>query len=97
MNHRTGELGQVAETQPGRRGGVADRRTRKRNFKQSMGERLVISETSTISTFKHEPEMTERRVGSQELMAKVGVFLLGVGELLGVESQQSPGTIQELL
>ena len=62
-----------------------------------MGERLVIGENSKISTFKHELEMTERRVGSQELMVEGGVFLLGIGELLGVEKQKSPGTVQEML
>ena len=52
-----------------------------------MGEGLAIDENSKISTFKHEPKMTERRVGSQELIVKGKVFLLGVRELLGVESQ----------
>ena len=58
--------------------------------KQSMGERLVIGENSKISTFKYEPKITERRIGSHELTVKGRVFLLGFGELLGVENQQSP-------
>ena len=41
--------------------------------------------------------MTEGRVGSQEFFVEGGIFLLCVGELLRVESQQSPGTIQELV
>ena len=39
--------------------------------------------------------MAGRRVHCQELT--VGVFLLAVRQHLGVESQWSPGTIQELL
>ena len=58
-------------------------------------ERLVVGKNSKVSNFKHEPKMAERQVGSQELTVKGGELLYR--QLLGVESQWSPGTIQELL
>ena len=59
--------------------------------------RFVIRENSKFYTFKHESELTEREVGSQELPVEGGELLLCVRELLGVEHQRSPGTVQVLL
>ena len=61
----------------------------RRNPKQSMCQRFVIRENSKFSTFKHEPEVTKGRVGSQEFSVEGGVFLLCVGEFLRVESQKA--------
>ena len=55
-----------------------------------MGEMLLVSKNSKVSTFKHEPKMAERRVGSQELKVEGRLFPLSIGQLLEVESQRSP-------
>ena len=57
----------------------------------------MVHENCKISTFKHESEVTERRGGSQELSVEGRVLFLSIRELLGVERQRSPGTVQELL
>ena len=76
MNHGAGELSQVGEV------ALLGSRPGQRHSKQGMGMRLVVHENCKISTFKHESEVTKRRVGSQELSVEGGVFLLRVRELL---------------
>ena len=61
MDHGVCDLSQVGEV------ALLKGRPRRRNSKQSMDERLVVCKKSKPSTFKHEPEMKERRVDSQEL------------------------------
>ena len=61
-------------------------------------KRFVVGEQGKISTFQEETEVSHSsRVSSQELMVEGGVTGLGGGQLLGEESQRSPGAIQELL
>ena len=57
----------------------------------------MIHENNKFFTFKHESEVIEGGVGSQELSVEGRLLLLCVRELLGVEGQQSQGTVQELL
>ena len=57
----------------------------------------MIGKNGKISTFKHDQEMFEGRVSSQEFSVEGRVFIGDVGQLLEVEHQGSPGTVQKLL
>ena len=61
-------------------------------------KRFVVGEQGKISTFQEETEVSHSsRVSSQELMVEGGVTGLGGGQLLGEESQRSPGSTNQML
>ena len=62
-----------------------------------LGLRFVVGKYSEFSTFQHKIEVTERRVGGEELSVKGTVLPLSIRQLLGEEGQGRSGPIQELL
>ena len=76
VDHGANELSQVGEM------ALLMGRPRRRHSKQSMGERLVVGKNGKVSTFKHKPEMVERRVGCPELRSKGEYFFLVSGSFL---------------
>ena len=58
---------------------------------------LVVSEHGELVPFQGEPEVPDSQVGTQQLAVEDAVPGLGVGELLGEESQRLLGALDPLL
>ena len=54
-----------------------------------MRERFVVREQGKITTFQEETEVTQGRVGSQELSVKGGLTGFGREQLLGEEASRA--------
>jgi len=64
---------------------------------ESISERLVIRKNDKVTAFDHMSEGLDGLIHCQELTIVRTVLLLGVAELMGVESQGLPSVADTLL